>query len=312
MVTACGICGTDLHLLHGMTMPAGASYPVVPGHEVAGTVVELGDGLTDLTVGESVVLHPLTPCGRCEPCTTGAEQRCDNARILGIHDPGGMADEVVWPAHRMVATGDVPVEQAALLPDAVATAWHALARAEVPRGGTLVVIGAGGVGTHVLQLAAAVDPDITTAAVVRSEASARRLEELGLGVVITGLDGAARKLRAAIPLADAVIDFSGAPTAPGEGLRALRRGGTLVLGSVVDENLDLRTTTTALVTREVRIVGSYASSIDDLRTVTELARSGALDLSGSASLLLDLDDAPRAFELLEERPPGLVRAVLRP
>lgn len=311
-VTACGICGTDLHLLHGMVMPPGASYPVRPGHEVAGIVMELGEAVTDLAVGDAVVLHPLAPCGHCEPCMNRAEQRCDDARILGIHVPGGMADEVVWPADRMVRSGDMPAEQAALLPDAVATAWHALSRAELPRGGTLVVIGAGGVGTHVLQLAKATDPLLTTASVVRSEASAQRLERLELGVVIRGLAGSARQLRSSVGLADAVIDFSGSPQAPSEGIRALQRGGTLVLGSVVDEPLDLRTTTTGVVTREVRVVGSYSSTIDDLRAVTELARSSVLDLSASASMQLPLDEAPEAFRLLEDRPPGLVRAVLRP
>lgn len=311
-VAACGICGTDLHLLHGMVMPPGASYPVRPGHEVAGVVAELGAGVTSLSVGDAVTLHPLSPCGHCAACTAGAEQRCDEAKILGIHAAGGMADQLVWPASRMVKTGDLPMEQAALLPDAVATAWHALSRAQVPAGGTLAVIGAGGVGTHVLQLAVAADPTVTTAAVVRSEASAARLEALGIGTVIRGLEGSARQLRAHISGADAVIDFSGAAAAPAEGVRALRRGGVLVLGSVVDEALDLRTTTTTVVTREIRIVGSYSSTVDDLRAVTELTASGALDLRDSASVQLPLSEAEDAFKLLEERPPGLVRAVLRP
>lgn len=311
-VAACGICGTDLHLLHGMVMPPGASYPVRPGHEVAGTVAEVGAGVTTLSLGDAVALHPLKPCGHCVACTSGAEQQCSDAQILGIHAAGGMSDQLVWPADRMVRTGGIPMEQAALLPDAVATAWHALSRAEVPTGGTLAVIGAGGVGTHVLQLAVAADPTVTTAAVVRSEASAARLEALGVGTVIRGLEGSARDLRKRISNADAVIDFSGAPTAPSEGIRALRRGGVLVLGSVVDEQLDLRTTTTTVVTREIRIVGSYSSTIDDLRAVTELTASGALDLSDSASVQLPLSEAEDAFRLLEERPPGLVRAVLRP
>lgn len=311
-VAACGICGTDLHLLHGMVMPPGASYPVRPGHEVAGVVAELGEGVTTLSVGDAVALHPLSPCGRCAACASGAEQRCDEARILGIHAAGGMADQLVWPASRMVKTGDLPMEQAALLPDAVATAWHALSRAQVPVGGTLVVFGAGGVGTHVLQLAIAADPTVTTAAVVRSEASASRLEDLGISTVLRGLEGSARQLRTLLSGADAVIDFSGSPAAPAEGVRALRRGGVLVLGSVVDEALDLRTTTTTVVTREIRVVGSYSSSVDDLRAVTELTASGALDLGGSASVQLPLSEAKDAFALLEERPPGLVRAVLRP
>jgi len=185
-VKACGICGTDLHLLHGMVMPPGASYPVRPGHEVAGVVTEIGMGVSEIVVGDAVVLHPLAPCGICEACRSGAEQRCDSAKILGIHSAGGMADETVWPASRLVKSGELPFEQAALLPDAVATAWHALSRANVSPGGTLVVLGAGGVGTHVLQLAHAIDPSTTLAAVVRSRASADRVSELNLSTVLEG------------------------------------------------------------------------------------------------------------------------------
>jgi threonine dehydrogenase-like Zn-dependent dehydrogenase len=85
-----------------------------------------------------------------------------------------------------------------------------------------------------------------------------------------------------------------------------------VLGSVIDLPLNLRTTTTSLVTLEVRIVASYSSTIDDLHDVTRLALSGKLDLRKSASIQLPLDDASPAFKLIEERPPGLVRAVLAP
>lgn len=311
-VEACGICGTDLHLLHGMVMPPGAAYPVRPGHEVAGVVAQVGTDVHDRRVGDRVALHPLDPCGTCEACIAGSEQRCESARILGIHAHGGMADEVVWPSARTVLTGDLPPEQAALLPDAVATAWHALQRARLPTGGTLVVIGAGGVGTHALQLAAAVDGTASLAAVVRSEASASRLAQLGLGAVVQGLEGSARRLRNLVGPADAVLDFSGALAAPAEGVRALRRGGVLVLGSVVDEPLDLRTSTTAVVTREISVVGSYSSTVADLQAVTDLARSGVLNLSGSASVELSLDEATGAFSMLEERPPGLVRMVLRP
>jgi propanol-preferring alcohol dehydrogenase len=211
-----------------------------------------------------------------------------------------MADETVWPASRLVKSGELPFEQAALLPDAVATAWHALSRANVSPGGTLVVLGAGGVGTHVLQLAHAIDPSITLAAVVRSRASADRVSELNLGTVLEGIDGCARRLRSVVGLADAVIDFSGAPEAAAEGVRALRRGGVLVLGSVIDLPLEFRTTTTSVVT------------IDDLRTVAALALSGKLDLRASASIQLPLDEVSEAFTLIEERPPGLVRAVLVP
>jgi len=312
-VRACGICGTDQHLLHGMALPPGTTYPVRPGHEVAGTVIEVNEshGEGQLRPGDEVVLHPLDPCGACPSCTTGEEQHCTSARVLGISAPGGMADELIWPTRRLVAATGLPPLQAALLPDAVATAWHALRLAELPAGGTLLVIGAGGVGTHVLELARHALPGVRLGAVARSEGTVARLERLGLDFVHQGLDGLRKAFRAALGEADAVVDFSGSVDGPRQAVRVLRSGGRLVLGSILDEPADVGTVT-GLVTRGIHVIGSYASSLDDLRTVTDMARSGGIDLAPSVSEVVELSEAPRAFELLEQRPPGLVRVVVTP
>lgn len=313
-VRACGICATDLHLLHGMVLPPGARYPVRPGHEVAGVVTEVHNSLggDEVHIGDAVTLHPLTTCRECAACSSGAEQLCARARVLGIHAGGGMADEVIWPTSRLVGIGELPFDQAALLPDAVATAWHALQRAALPRGGRLIVFGAGGVGTQVLRLARMVDQSLVLAAVVGTHASAERLAEERLAAVVVGLDGAGRRLRDALGGADAVIDFTGVAQAAGEALRSLHPGGTLVLGSVIDEPLALNTTTTGVVTREVNVLGSYASSIEDLRTVTSLAQTGQLELQSSISTTFPLEEAQRAFAVLDQKPAGLVRAQLIP
>jgi 2-desacetyl-2-hydroxyethyl bacteriochlorophyllide A dehydrogenase len=316
-VDACGICGTDLHVVEGMQLQPGVSYPLRPGHEVAGIVTELAidsDGSErddTITVGAAVALHPLLPCGVCRFCRSGAENRCTDAQILGFHRSGGMADEVLWPIDRLVGVDGIALEQAALLPDAVATAYHAFQAARPPSGGGLCVIGAGGVGTHLLQIAAAMDPTLRLAAVVRSEATATRLRESGV-IAIIGFEGASRAAREALGTVDVAIDFSGASMAPRVGARMLGSGGRLVLGSVDDSPLDLGMTITTAMTRELEILGTYSSTIDDLRASAELVRSGAIDLSMSASLQFGLDDVPAALRAVSDRPNGLVRAVIRP
>src|SRR5262245_51469788 len=96
-VLACGVCGTDLHLWHGMPLPPRATYPVRPGHEVCGRVVELATPTTGtVAVGDLVVLHPVKPCGTCAPCRDGLDHLCSRGALLGIHEPGGLADELVW------------------------------------------------------------------------------------------------------------------------------------------------------------------------------------------------------------------------
>src|SRR4026209_713895 len=102
-VLACGICGTDLHLWHGMRLPPGAEYPVRPGHEVCGRIVELGEPPADdvgveeaPALGAPGVLHQIRPSCTCSSCAAGFDQLCPHGEILGIHQPGGLADEVIW------------------------------------------------------------------------------------------------------------------------------------------------------------------------------------------------------------------------
>jgi propanol-preferring alcohol dehydrogenase len=310
-VEACGICGTDLHLFEGMP-ERGWSYPVRPGHEVAGVVSSNGVP-GQIPAGEQVVLHPLIPCGRCQACTSGLENLCRAAPAMGFDAIGGLADETVWPADRMVAAPGIAPEQAAILADAGASAYQALILAELPQGAALTVLGAGGIGTHILQIARALDPDARLTAVVRSAATAERLDALGIGVtLIEGLSGSTKKVSAASGPQDAVIEFGAGAEACGEALPMLKRGGRFVVGSIESSPLELKTTLAVLATRGLHVVGSMGSTLSDLRNVVELASSGRLDLSASVSHRLSLTETADAMALLEERPPGLMRIVVTP
>jgi len=306
-VLACGVCGTDLHMLHGMVMPPGAQYPVRPGHEVTGVVLETDEG-APVGAGDRVVLHPLDPCRTCRACRAGQDQRCSDAKILGIHHAGGLAEQVVWPADRMLSIGPLDPVLAAVLADAFATAYHAVDLADLPVGGSLCVIGAGGVGTQSLMIARALDPSVEVAAVVRSEASAARLRESGVDAQC-GIDAAVEGFRSQRRSFDVVIDFSGSASAPARAVRLLRRGGRCILGSVVDEPLDLGQSS-LFVTRELQVRAVYTSSLSDLAAVIELASSGQLDLGAAVSHRLPLARADEAIDLVAERPPGLVRVVV--
>jgi len=310
-VNACGICGTDLHLYEGMP-ERGWSYPVRPGHEVCGVVAS--DGVPgQVPVGEQVVLHPLIPCGHCQACTNGLENLCRSAPAMGFDAIGGLADETMWPASRMVAAPGIPPDRAAILADAGASAYQALLLAELPRGGALTVLGAGGIGTHILQIARALDPDAQLTAVVRSTATAERLDALDIGLtLIEGLEGATKKVTAAGGPQDAVIEFGAGAEACGEALPMLKRGGRFVVGSMESAPLELKTTLAVLATRGLHVVGSMGSTLSDLHNVVALASDGRLDLSASVSHRLPLTETADALALLEERPPGLMRIVVTP
>ncbi|WP_214109381.1 alcohol dehydrogenase catalytic domain-containing protein [Acrocarpospora catenulata] len=307
-VIACGICGTDLHLWHGMALPPGVSYPVRPGHEVCGRVTELAGPAPGVAVGDLVVLHPVAPCRTCETCLRGLEHLCPSGELLGIHRPGGLADHVVWPADRMVVTNGLDPVAASVLADAVATAYRAVRTTDVPADGRLCVIGAGGVGTHVLELMRALRPDVRLAAVVGSANSADRLGAAGFEAETAGAD-LVRRLRRRWGSFDAVVDFSGTRAAPSQGIRLLRPGGTFLFGSVLDGDLNVGPAV-AVQARELTVKGVFASSLEDLRAVVDLALSGRLDLARSVSHVASLDRAEHAFAQLDSRPPGLVRMVL--
>jgi propanol-preferring alcohol dehydrogenase len=307
-VLACGVCGTDLHLLRGMVLPRGASYPVRPGHEVAGIVEHVnGDGAR-VAEGDLAILHPLAPCGECPACRRGEDQRCIALRTLGVHDPGGFAEFVVWPASRMLPANGLDPAAAALLADAAATAHNAVKLAGIPPAGALCVFGAGGLGTAALAIARTLDPERRLAAVVRSDASAERLSALGIEVH-RGLEGAARALRRSVGRMDAVIDFSNQADAPAEGLGLLRRGGRLVIGSIVDSELRLGASS-AFMAHELQVVGAYVSSLADLAAVIGLERDGRLDASAWVSHRRPLEEFDEAVGLAERRPPGTVRVVI--
>jgi 2-desacetyl-2-hydroxyethyl bacteriochlorophyllide A dehydrogenase len=318
-VLACGICGTDLHLWRGMRLPPGAEYPVRPGHEVCGRIVELGEPTTAEEVGEEgaeeapalddlVVLHPIRPCGTCSSCAAGFDQLCPHGQILGIHQPGGLADEVIWPTDRMVRIEGVNPTHAAVLADAVATAYRAVRVAALSDSPAVCVIGAGGVGTHVLELLRALHSTATVVGVTGTDGSAARLREAGHTAEVTGPD-LVKRLRRDFGAFDHVFDFSGARQSPAQGIRLLKTGGTLVFGSVLEGTLDLGPAV-ALQTRELTVRGVYNSSMSDLREVVALATSGRLDLAHSVSHTADLGDAVKAFTTLADRPSGLVRMVL--
>ena len=309
-VAACGICGTDLHLLQGMRLPTGASYPVRPGHEVSGWVTETADPSGADLIGHLVVLHPLNTCGECPACMSGQEQRCRGARILGIHEAGGLSDKVDWPACRVVSAHGLLPEQAAILADAGATAYHSLRAADLSPGASLCVLGAGGVGTQVALIARALDPTVRIAAVVGSPTSADRIAPL-VDRVEVGVSGVGKRLRVAGWRFDAVIDFSNQADAPLEGLRMLNGGGLLILGSVSDDPVSIGPGV-LVQSRELTVKGVYTSTIDDLRAVVNLAQRGLIDLQGSVTHRFPLDQAARAMEVMAERPPGMVRVVVIP
>ena len=191
-VLACGVCATDLHLLHGMVLPRGAAYPVRPGHEIAGIVEHVnGDGAR-VKEGDLAILHPLATCGHCQACLAERTSDANRCGRSACTTPAALPRSWCGPPRACSPpTGSSrPQRRCWPTPPPPATT-----RSSSPRfraGGSLCVLGAGGLGTATLAVARALDPDVRLAAVVRSDSSAQRLHGLGIEVH-RGLVGAARR-----------------------------------------------------------------------------------------------------------------------
>jgi 2-desacetyl-2-hydroxyethyl bacteriochlorophyllide A dehydrogenase len=153
-VRACGMCQTDVKLVSGQ-LGASIRLPHVPGHEVAGEIVALGKDVRGLKLGDKGVAFHILPCGNCELCLTGRENLCTSIRRIGFELYGGFAEYLALPAANFcVFDSDIAFERMAILPDAVATPYHALGRlARLGMGNSVLIIGLGGLGIHAVQLA---------------------------------------------------------------------------------------------------------------------------------------------------------------
>lgn len=153
-VTACGMCFTDVKIVTGK-LASFVSLPHIPGHEIAGEVVAVGPGARDVKVGDKGVAQFILSCGRCEFCQTGRDNLCVAIRRLGFEENGGYADYVAMPAVNFISyNADVAPEIMAVIPDAVATPYHALTyMVDLRIGSKVLIVGAGGLGLSAVQVA---------------------------------------------------------------------------------------------------------------------------------------------------------------
>lgn len=308
-VDTCGICASDLHVVAGVT-PHG-ELPMTLGHEVAGVIADVGDGVADWRSGDRVAVAAGIPCGACEYCKVGRINLCMWLQVPGVNVNGGQAAYVAVDERILVPVpGSVPLEQAAILTDAVATSYHALKRAGIGPDTTCAIFGLGGLGMHAVLLA-----KLAGAAVIGVDVDATNLEralEWGADDVVDASDEKpARRVR---ELSEGGVDrsfeFVGSTAASDQAIKSLRRGGraTLVGVSSIDrlESVPLG----LFVAGELEVVGSFGSTQQDLNELMDLLEDGRLDLSRSITHRWDLTRFDEALAALESRDGHPIRMVV--
>jgi alcohol dehydrogenase, propanol-preferring len=295
-VEACGVCGSDIFLQKG---GFGADkVPRVPGHEAAGVVAALGEKVTDcheLSVGDQVALYYID-----NPADAPRPNLGPDVRRMGVDVDGAFAEYVVRPVTTLIRPR-APVDPAtlAVLTDAVATPYHALRLAAVQPGETVVVIGAGGIGSNAVQLAKALGARVV--AVSRSEeklALARRL----------GADEALRPGEAEPGCADVVVQCAESAEADEQALALAGYGGRVVF---VGASLEpFRARATDFIWRELTALGSRGFTPDDIRAVIDLHLDGRIETAHLTTSRRPLEEANEALEDL--RAGRVLRSVLIP
>jgi NAD+-dependent secondary alcohol dehydrogenase Adh1 len=292
-IGAAGLCRTDLHIQEGQwAEKSGVELPYTPGHENAGWVHEIGSGVTNVEVGDTVIVHPFISCGLCLPCRIGDDMHCLNGSFPGINRDGGFAQLLKTSARSVVKldTGLEPKDIAALA-DAGLTAIHAVKKAiPVLSAGTYaVVIGAGGLGHIGIQCLKAMTP-AEIIVIDPSEPALALADELGADHTVK-VDGSqvdtVKQLTNGLG-AEAIIDFVGEKGAIEDGIAMIRDGGFYyVIG--YGENINIPTID--VISREISFIGNLVGTYVDLAELMTLTAQGKVSLHTSTYPLDAINDA---------------------
>ncbi len=276
-----GLCRTDLHIVEGQwEEKSGVRLPYTLGHENAGWVHEVGSAVTNVAVGDPVIVHPLMSCGLCRACRAGDDMHCADSSFPGITIDGGFATFLRTSARSLVKLDpNLHPKDVAALADAGLTAYHAVRKAaELLRPGTrAVVIGAGGGLGHIgIQSLGALTPAEIVAVDV-SEAALELARQLGAEHTVL-VDGS--QVEQVLALTDGegaevVIDFVGEKGAIEDGIAMLRRAGTY---HVIGYGGTLSVPTIDIISSEINFAGNLVGTYNDLAELMTLAAQGKVRL----------------------------------
>jgi threonine dehydrogenase-like Zn-dependent dehydrogenase len=280
-VAACGLCGSDLHILDGSVA---ASRPLTLGHEAAGTVREVGEGVHGISVGDRVFIDPIIVCGHCAYCRSGRPNICPRRQVLGLDRDGALAEFVALPSTNLIPLPDQLTLEHAAMVESASTPFHALVKQAPPVAGeTVAVIGVGGLGFHAVKIANLLGA-AAVIAVDLAEAALSRALEHGASHAFDARDPeVGRKVRAATEGGVAVaLECVGEPVAQRTTFACLRRGGVAVLLGVGAEQL-AAPQTAHFVAQELEVRGAFAYTRDEIERVIRLAAAGRLEVGAAIS-----------------------------
>ncbi len=294
----CGVCGTDVHIFHGEPGSADVNPPVVLGHEYSGEVVEIGENVRSIRVGDHVTIDPNIYCGKCRFCRNGKKQLCESMEAIGVTRDGGFAEYSVVPeSQAFVLNGKMPFEIGAMA-EPLACCIHGIDLADIRAGDRVVIIGGGAIGLIMLQLA-----KLSGASkVLLSEPNAKRREAgLHLGAdyaVDPTKPGIYEEVNSLLEAdgADVVIECVGNTPAVDSALKFAAKGANILLFSVPKVDATYNLQLFDIFKKELTIRGSFVNPDTHQRAV-DLINSGKLNFAPIITHTFTLDELPEAIAM---------------
>jgi len=296
-VAAAGVCLSDVHFLEGILSPGYLTGDYVTlGHEVAGVIDQLGEGVNSSALGDHVVV------------IAGERNDAHQITTLGFDYDGGWAEYLVIKAELVVKIPEsIPFEQAAIIPDAVSTPWAAISSAgKIQSGESVAVYGVGGLGIHAVQLLKIIGCSKIIAIDPREDARANALAR-GADYAFAPDDSGLKEHRGL----NAAFDFAGVATIRKHALSMLGEQGRLIIVGIANEPIVIPSDM-AFTYMRTQLIGHYGSEPHHVQELIEFVRQGRLDLSQSVTEIVPLEKAAEALEKLARKIGNPIRIVLKP
>jgi len=303
-----GLCRTDLHIIEGQwAEKSGVTLPYTLGHENAGWVHEIGSAVSNVAVGDTVIVHPLITCGLCRACRAGNDMHCINSAFPGISVDGGMADFLKTSARAVIKLDpSLAPKDIAALADAGLTAYHVVKKT-VPLlypGTKVVVIGAGGLGHIGIQCLKALTP-AEIIVVDRSPAALDLTRSWGADHTVLADGSHVAKVKEITDGhgAEAVIDFVGEAGAEHDAVKMLRRAGSHF---IIGYGGSLDVPTIDIISTEINFIGNLVGTYNDLVELMTLTAQGKVTLHTAIYPLEAANDAIQDLDTGKLRGRGIL------
>ncbi|MFC5502704.1 zinc-binding dehydrogenase [Lysinimonas soli] len=292
-VAFCGLCGTDIHIVHG-DMDARVTTPLVFGHEMSGTIAELGGGVEGWKLGDPVTVMPLLWDNSCPACQAGHQHICQNLTFVGVDSPGALQEYWNVPASLLVALPAGLDLRAAALVEPTAVAVHDVRRSELAVGDHAVVLGGGPIGVLIATVARHAGAHVMVAEVDPGRRA--RIAELGFEVVDPSQDDVTALVETWTGGvgADVVFEVSGAAAAVRLATTLPKVRGTIVVVAIhsAPRELDLQ----RMFWRELRLLGARVYRREDMERAVRLVADGTIPADFLITGTVPLEDTGRAIE----------------